>query len=47
MVYVNDNENPSLEVDRLDAYKSDKIAIWTGFNSTGYFRSIKISELPK
>ena len=45
-VFVNDAQEPSLVVDRLDSHKSDKIAVWAGFNSAGWFRSIKISELP-
>ena len=45
-VFVNKAQTPSLEVERLDAHKSDKIAVWTGFNSAGWFRSIKLSELP-
>ena len=45
-VFVNDATQPSLEVDRLDTHKSDQIAIWTGFNSAGWFRSLKISDLP-
>ena len=45
-VFVDDATEPSLEVDRLDTHKSDQIAIWTGFNSAGWFRSIKISDLP-
>lgn len=44
-VYVNEAPEPSLEVERLDTHKSDRIAIWTGFNSAGWFRSIKLSEL--
>ena len=45
-VYVNDAAEPSLVVDRLETHKSDKIAVWTGFNSAGWFRSVKLSELP-
>ena len=44
-VYVNDAQTPSLEVERLDTHKSDRIAVWTGFNSAGWFRSITISQL--
>ena len=43
-VYVNEAQNPSLEVERLDTHKSDRIGVWTGFNSAGWFRSIKLSE---
>ena len=44
-VYVNKAQVPSLEVERLDTHKSDRIGIWTGFNSAGWFRSLKLSEL--
>ena len=45
-VFVNNAKEPSLVIDRLDSHKSDRIGVWTGFNSAGWFRSIKISELP-
>ena len=41
-VYVNGASKPSLEVDRLDSHKSETIGVWTGFNSAGWFRDIKI-----
>ncbi len=44
-VYVNKSETPSLEVERLTTHKSDQIGLWTGFNSKGAFRHLKISQL--
>ena len=43
-VYVNEGSEPVLEVDRLSAQKSDKIAVWTGFGSSGRFRNMVIHE---
>ena len=44
-VYVNGEAEPSLEVERLVAHKSDRIGLWTGFNSAGWFRTLEISAL--
>ena len=44
-VFVNEETEPSLEVERLDTHQSDKIGLWTGFNSAGWFRTVKISAL--
>ena len=44
-VYVNKSEKPSLEVNRLDSQLSNKIGIWTGFNSAGSFRNLKLTDL--
>ena len=43
-VYVNGAVKPSLQVERLDTYKSDRIGLWTGFNSAGSFKGLKIRE---
>ena len=42
-VYVNGETEPSLEVERLVSHKSDRIGLWTGFNSAGWFRTLEIS----
>ena len=44
IVYLDDRTEPSLKVERLDSHKSDKIGTWTGFNSSGEFRNLKIGE---
>lgn len=41
-VYVNNSKDATLEVTRLAEIKSDKIGIWTGFNSSGSFRNLQI-----
>ena len=41
-VYVNNSEDVTLEIKRLAEIKSDKIGIWTGFNSSGSFRNLQI-----
>ncbi len=41
-VFVNNSNDATLEVTRLAQIKSDKIGIWTGFNSSGSFRNLKI-----
>lgn len=41
-VYVNNAEDVTLEIERLAEIKSDKIGIWTGFNSSGSFRNLQI-----
>ncbi|MBT8291824.1 MAG: hypothetical protein HKP39_09970 [Eudoraea sp.] len=41
-VYVEDSENAVLEIERLTEIKSDKIGIWTGFNSSGSFRNLHL-----
>ena len=41
-VYVNEADEPSLQVERLDSFKSDRIGVWTGFNSAGAFGNLKI-----
>jgi hypothetical protein len=41
-VYVNNSEDASLEIKRLVETKSDKIGIWTGFNSSGSFRNVQV-----
>lgn len=45
-VYVYDGEsnNELLSVERLTAQVSNKIALWTGFNSKGAFRNLKIMK---
>ncbi len=45
--YVNGSETASLEVERLTSHKSDQIGLWTGFNSAGKFRNLKISAVSK
>ena len=44
IVYVNGADEPSLQVERLDSFKSDRIGVWTGFNSAGAYRDLKIKE---
>ena len=39
-VYVNDQKEPSLVVERLAKTESSKIGLWTGFNSSGRFRNL-------
>ncbi len=41
--YVNGSDKASLEVERLTSHKSDQIGLWTGFNSAGKFRNLRIS----
>lgn len=46
MVYVYDEESNTelLSVERLTEQVSDKIALWTGFNSKGEFRNLKLTK---
>lgn len=39
-VFIEDSEKAVLEINRLAELKSDKIGIWTGFNSSGSFRNL-------
>jgi hypothetical protein len=39
-VYLNENSEPVLAVDRLTSTKSNKIGIWTGIGSSGRFRNL-------
>jgi hypothetical protein len=41
-VYVDDSAKAVLEIERLTEIKSDKIGIWTGFNSSGSFRNLHL-----
>lgn len=41
-VYVEESEKAVLEIKRLAKIKSDKIGIWTGFNSSGSFRNLNL-----
>ena len=41
-VFVEDSEKAVLEIKRLTEIKSDKIGIWTGFNSSGSFRNLHL-----
>lgn len=43
-VYVNDSSEPTLQVTRLSTVKSNKIAIWTGFGSSGRFRNLAVQK---
>ena len=43
-VYDTSNEQELLSVERLRSQKSDRIGMWTGFNSKGDFRNVKIEE---
>ncbi|ETZ22700.1 hypothetical protein [Pedobacter sp. V48] len=43
-VYVNENPKPCLEVVPLSNLNSGKIAFWTGSESAGDFRNLKITE---
>ncbi len=42
-VYVNDISDPVLVVDRLSAMKSGKLAVWTGFGSSGRYRNLIVT----
>lgn len=44
VVYVDGADEPSLQVERLSSQQSDIIGLWTGFNSAGSFRNLKLSE---
>ncbi len=46
-VFVNDSEKPSLKVKRLTKSKSDKVGLWTGFNSTGKFKKLEFITIKK
>lgn len=35
---------PVLEIDRLSELKSDKIALWVGFGSSGRFKNLRVSN---
>lgn len=41
-VFVEDSEKAVLEIKRLTEIKSDKIGMWTGFNSSGAFRNLHL-----
>lgn len=41
-VYVNDEEDPSLVVKRLAKPASTKVGLWTGFNSSGRFKNLRL-----
>jgi len=41
-VYVDDSEKAILKIERLEELRSDKIGIWTGFNSSGTFRNLQL-----
>lgn len=41
-VFVNDNPEPVLSVQRLTLGKSKKIGVWTGYGSSGRFRNLVI-----
>ncbi len=43
LVYLNDEEAPFLEVERLTKTTSDKIGLWTGFGSSGRFKNLVLS----
>jgi len=42
-VYVNDQAEPALKVERLASFKSDKIGLWVGNGSSGRFRKLLVS----
>jgi len=41
-VYDNSSNKELLSIERLEEQKSDKIGLWTGNNSKGEFRNLKI-----
>ena len=43
-VYLNESSQPVLEINRLSETVSQKIGIWTGFNSSGRFRNLVIKS---
>lgn len=43
-VYVNGQDSPCLMVPRLATASSSRIGLWTGFNSSGRFRMLKLSK---
>lgn len=43
IVYVNNESDPVLEVNRLTDPNSTKIALWTGNGSSGRFRNLVLS----
>lgn len=43
-VYVKDIAEPVLTVHRLNATKSEKIGLWTGFGSSGRFRNLILKK---
>jgi len=43
-VFVEGATSPVLEVARLSKPKTDVLAIWTGFNSEGQFRNLKLKK---
>lgn len=43
-VYVNDQAEPALEVESLSERSSGKIGLWVGFNSSGRFANLKITD---
>lgn len=46
-VFVNDSKTPSLKVKRLTKTKSDKVGLWTGFNSAGKFKDLEFITIKK
>ncbi|NER17348.1 hypothetical protein [Spongiivirga citrea] len=46
-VFVNDSKEPSLKVKRLTKTKSDKVGLWTGFNSAGKFKDLEFITIKK
>jgi hypothetical protein len=44
MVYINEEKNPVLVVDRLTKSNSGKIALWTGNGSSGRFKNMVLSK---
>ena len=43
-VYINDNPEPVLIVNRLTSIKSNKMGVWTGYGSSGRFKNLIIKE---
>lgn len=43
-VYDSETDAQLLKVERLTTQTSDRIALWTGFNSKGWFRNLKIDD---
>ncbi len=43
-VFVNESQKPDLVVTRLTETKSDKIGLWTGYNSSGRYKNLSIKK---
>ena len=43
-VFVNDNPEPSLNIEKLNARKTGKIGVWVGNNSDGDFANLQITH---